>query len=366
MTRFSDFAAIRQKLVVGMVVLTNLICISVAPLRVYADPLTSMSDTLSSTVVDQTGVTHTIDFVAASTVPLEQINMQFSTANGTGGKPAGLGLSSTTLGTVSGIGSGWSLDNSSASSGLLIVKNTSAIPVSSGTAISIAIQNVTNSSLGDCQPSSHTLVDSCWIDITTFSDLGMTAYDSGTTRYTVIEYPSLNLTISGVSGGATHNGLTSSHTSDDTALNFQSLGAGNVVYLTQKLRITTNAPNGYTIYAQLENPIAGQVYSGQFSPFGATDATWTTPQSWTEPTGVISNSNSGWIAANTSDTNVSGWSSGSGKLGPLSTSKKPIAYSDGPDPSGRDIYITYAMGVNSLQASDVYKGNIIYSIEPIY
>jgi hypothetical protein len=335
--------------------------------RAWAASLTAMSDTLSSTTISDTGVTHTIAFTTATTDNLQQVTVQFATTSVSNTRPAGLDLSSATLGTVTGLGAGWSIDTSLASSGFLSITRASAGSVSSSTAATIPFQNITNSALGDCEGSNGTLHDTCSVQITTYSDTGSTVVDSGNTTYTVFEDPAMSFEVEDIASGQTHNGVTSNVASTNTTVAFGHFGQGNVRYATQKITITTNAPHGYTVTATIYSSWQGDRYvNNDIDPFGATNATWTTPQNWDSPDGSSPNINSGWFGANTSDTGVTGWSSGSGKFGPLNQNPHTIAISTGPARSGDVIYVSYAIEVNGLQAADSYTAGVVYDVVPTF
>ena len=345
-----------------------------------AGSLSVQADTLSDQHALAQHVTHTVSFATGTSGTLQRIDFQFGKAtDATGGRPAGLGLGAATLGTISGFnGSNWTLSTSSAGTGLLSIRYLSATivnggtgllgtAVSGGTPVTIPLQEITNSAIEDCQPGSGLLIDTCYLRITTYSDDGITKVDDAVANYYVIEDPRLTFNIEGVSSGTIHNGVTTSITSTGTSLPFGLLKTGTPVYIANKLTITTNAPHGYTVTAYLQSPISGVYTTGSISPFGALNATWSTPQSWSSPSGTAANTNSGWFGANTTDTRVSGWSSGtSGKFGPISGSAHTVAYSSGPDRTGSVVYITYGLEVNSVQPADAYSGKILYDVQPTY
>jgi len=332
-----------------------------------AASLTSMSDILSDRTANATTVTHTISFTTGSTDLLKRVTFRFSTTQGGTTKPAGLVLSGATLGTVSNLGAGWTLNTSLATSGILYIELATAATVNASVAASVGLDAITNSAIDDCQSSNDVLQDICNVRITTFSDDGVTTVDTGDTTYTVTEDPSLIFKVEDVPSGQTHNGVTSNINSAATSVSFGYIGTQAVRYGTHKITITTNTPHGYKIYAQLFNVFSGVGYvNNDIDPFGATNATWTTPQNWSSPNGSSPNVSSGWFGANTSDTRVTGWSSGSGKFGPLGQTAQIIAQSSGPDRSGSTIYASYAIEVNQLQAADQYSTTLVYDVKPIF
>ena len=330
------------------------------PLNALAASLSNPLDGLSSKRASAAGVTHTVVFTPGTDGPIGQIRLRFATANGGSTVPAHLGLSGVNLGTVSGIGGSWSLDASGASAGLLILNPDAPQAGSTQTAVSFELNNVTNPQVGDCIPNPPTLDDTCWVNVSTFSDAGSSLVDTGSASYAVSEAPTFSLSIDPVASGTAVNGLTTTAASTSTAVPFGRIKVGSVAYVAQKLTVKTNAPGGYAIYAMLDAAISGSGGNDYLSAFGATDATWSAPKPWATPSGTTSNSNTGWIAANTTDSRLPSWSGASGKLGPISPVPQPVAYSSGPDRGGSTIYVTYALGVNVWQASDTYSGHILY------
>ncbi|MEI6477501.1 MAG: hypothetical protein WCO52_00745 [bacterium] len=332
----------------------------------FAGSVTSQADTLSDYQAAATGVHHVITFTTATTSDIQRVAFQFSTVSAGTTKPSHLSLSSATLGTVSGLGSGWSLNTASAGDGLIYIGRDTPAEVTASSSASVDLQNITNPHIADCNSGTINLSDTCYVAITTFSDDSHTHIDSGETTYVITEDPSFSFQISSVPVSQTHNGVTTTVAGSGTEFPFGNMSPGNVQYAAHKLQITTNAPRGYTVYAYLNEPISGSNPDNQISPFGAVDATWSTPQNWATPSGTSANSNSGWIAANTSDTRVSGWSSASAKFGPISTTKHAVATSTTADRTEVTIYVSYAFGINAVQPADTYSGKIIYEVDALY
>jgi hypothetical protein len=352
-------------LFIGVLVLS----VSVGP--AFASTLTAITDTLSDTHEAATGVTHTLAFTTATTSTILNISFQFSTASGGSTKPAGLNLSSSTLGTITNLNGGWSLSTANASTGKLSISRSAAsgiVPINSSTAASVALQNITNSALGNCISSSGTLGDTCYVTTSTYSDTaGTLLVDSGEITYDVFQDPTFTFTVSSVSAGTTNNGVTSTLASTATSLQFGTISPSQVVYVTHKLFIKTNAPHGYTITAALASLITGNNTNDTVNPFGAVNATWTTPQLWSTPNGTTRNNNSAWFGANTTDTRVTGWSSNtSAKFGPISQTPNIVSYSSTSDPTGTTVYLSYALGTNTLQPTDYYLANILYNVQATY
>ncbi len=181
------------------------------------------------------------------------------------------------------------------------------------------------------------------------------------------EDPSLTFSISAIGANTLANGINTSVSSTITSLPFGSISVGTPKYIAQRLSVSTNSVSGYTVLLNMlsTSVIQGLDPSNFIDPFAALGASWTTPVTWSTPNGTVSNVNTGWIGAGTSDTRVSGWSSGSAKFGPLSTTPRPVMYSSGVD-SGTTADVVYALEVNVLQPTDTYSGHIVYTITPTY
>lgn len=336
------------------------------PQSAGAANLTNPKDVLSDNHVKATNVTHTLSFTTDTPSAIQHIDIRFSNDENGNTRPLNLNLVSASLQSITGLGGGWTLDASSAFSGLIELSRSDPTPIGDGTNVSIAIGGITNSDLGDCQ-TTFTLEDTCYITITTFSDqAGTNAVDSAKTTYTVTEDPSLTLEISGVEAGETANGITTTIGSNATTLPFGRLQPNQVKYIAHKITVKTNAPRGYTVYAYLAEPIKGQISQKMISPFGGTNATWLTPQAWETPTGETAGSNTGWLGANTTDSRITGWTGANQKFGPISTDPHPVVYSGSSDRNGTEVTVTYALGVNNAQPADFYTGNILYDIQPSY
>lgn len=333
---------------------------------VFAASLTGTQAVLSNEISEQTSVSYTISFTTATTSDTKQVNLQFATTSGGSTKPANMNLSSATLASTSGIGSGWSLNTGSAGSGLLKLTRDNAVSINAETNASISIDGITNPKIYDCTASTG-LFDTCYVGIKTFSDDGSTEIDSGNTSFTIHEEPYLTFEVGGIEASITHNGITTSVASTSTSLNFGHLAHGTTKYIAHSLYIKTNAPGGYAVKAVLSEPITGENEDNSIDPFAAPDATWTTPKAWQTPDGTTANDNTGWFGANTTDTNVTGWSGDtSGKFGPLGTIARMVSTSSGPERSGKTIYVSYALGINDIQTTDSYSAKVIYNVQTTY
>lgn len=173
----------------------------------------------------------------------------------------------------------------------------------------------------------------------------------------------LSFSISAVGANTVTNAITTSVASSTYALPFSNLTLNTPKYAAHSLYVSTNASGGYLVTAQLLNYMQGLYPGNNIDPFVAP---WSNPTTWTEPTGTTPNDNTGWIGANTSDSRVANWQTGTAeKFGGLTSSAVTVMSSSGAD-AGTTAYVTYAVEVNTYQPSDLYTGSIVYNIVPIY
>lgn len=173
----------------------------------------------------------------------------------------------------------------------------------------------------------------------------------------------LKFSVSAVDSGTTTNGVVTTGNSTVTTLPFGGLGPNSVKYVAHQLFASTNAANGYYVTAKLTNYLQGLTPSNNIDPFSGT---WSNPSVWSTPTGTTPNDNTGWLGANTSDTRIPAWTSGSGKFaGVVYDNSHIIMFSPSAD-EGTNVYITYGLGVNADQPPDSYSGNLLYTMLPTY
>ncbi len=205
-------------------------------------------------------------------------------------------------------------------------------------------------------------------------DTILKASDSQTTSVTsswlVIQVgtidPAFTFTIEGVAESTSTNGITTSVATTITSIPFGNVTVNTPVYAAHKLTVSTNdATTKYTVDVHLVSTLQGQYPGNNIDPFVGSGATWSLPQTWTSPTGTVASTDTGWLGANTSDTDVAGWSSGSGKFGPLDTTPIEVMRNNS-GVSESNIYVTYAFEVNVNQPADTYYGQLIYNVLPVY
>jgi hypothetical protein len=242
--------------------------------------------------------------------------------------------------------------------------------------MTIAIGNITNMQNGDCGGASNDSSETCYVLLTSENPTNATI-DTGTVSYTIIEPvvvtarvdPTFTFTVAAVGANTVNNAITTSVASTYNTLPFGNLTASTPKYAAQALRVTTNTENGYTVTMTMLTQMTGVYTSNNIDPFAPTlgGFGWGAPAAWTEPTGSTPNDNTGWIGANTTDTDVAGWSSSPAeKFGPVSNAENTIMSGADSDNGTTPVYVTYAIEANVFQPADSYTGTLIYNALPTY
>ncbi len=329
---------------------------------VYASTISVSSLSLSDNVSLDSSVTYSLSFSTVTSSTLTSIETEFATTSSGTIPPTHMNLSTVSLGAISGItGSNWTLNSTDYTAGILYVQNGSGQNIPASTDIQITLNSITNPEVGDC---GGTYYDTCYLQITTFD--GVTPIDSGYVSFGLESNPQLTFSLSSIGSGTIENGITTTTSTSISTLPLGSIAPYQFVAGSYELSLTTNAPNGYSIYSWLSSPLIGTYYGKDISPFSATGASWTTPVSWTSPTGSVDGTNTCWIGANTSDTSVTGWSSGSNLWGPLGSSPQLISYSNTSVLTQKNIFFTIGLECNALQSPDVYSSQLNFSVVPSY
>lgn len=362
-------------LTLGLIVHVFTLGLLVTARSVDAALLSTAKDTLSDPRTG-TSSTHTLTFTHATASTIHEIRVQFATTPTGNTKPTGLTLTGATLGTLVNLNAGWTLNTSNAASGLLLLQHTnSGEAVNAATAMTIPLQAITNSGIDDCDGGSVASSDTCYVRIQTATATGAwdtNVVDSTTVTYTVIQQitvsatvdPTFTFVITPVNNNTAVGGVTTSVSSTVTTLPFGNLTAGTPKYAAHRLNVTTNANGGYTVTMRMVDQMTGTYGANNIDPYAATGATWSTPTVWTEPTGSTPNTDTGWIGANTTDADVSGFASA--LFGPVNSTNNTVMSSTSSDNGSVAAHVVYAIEANVYQPADVYTGHLVYTATPTY
>lgn len=361
-------------------IVISLVAVLVAaflPVKVQALQVKNFSVSLSDSK-PTTSNSHTFAFSHAQTSSLGSIKFQYCTAPsgelGACSKPTSLVTSTAVKGAITGITEAeWSVN--AGVDGVPYLSHATSENVNANQAISITLTSITNHAINDCQPGGDTSTDTCYVRLFTYTGTDGTTglVDTGIASYTVVDDievtarvdPSFTFTVSQTAANAVYNAITTSVASTYNTLPFGNLTAGTPKYAAHALNITTNTQNGYTVSAKMLTQMTGVYTQNNIDPFGI--GSWAAPVAWTEPTGQTPNDNTGWIGANTTDTDVAGFSAlPQGKFGPISSQAVEVMKSNASDNGTQAIYVTYALEANVFQPADTYTGILVYNALPTY
>ncbi len=317
--------------------------------------------------------THTFQFTVPSSATINEIRFQFSTLPSGSAKPTGLVLNSTSIGTLVNLDAGWTINTSNAPSGLITLQHTNGGQNLVNSVVTIPLQSITNSGIADCDV--ETSSDSCFVQIQSATATGAwdtAVVDETTVMYTVVQAvtvsatvdPSFTFVISPVGINTVVGGVTTNVASTISTLPFGNLTAGTPKYSAHRLNVTTNSNSGYTVSMRMVSQMTGSYTSNNIDPYASPGTTWSTPKAWTEPTGSVPNTDTGWIGAYTSDSDVSQFDPT--EFGPVELTNNTVMLSNGPDNGINPVYINYAIEVNVYQPADVYSGTLVYTATATY
>jgi hypothetical protein len=316
---------------------------------------------------------HTYAFSHTSNSTLRSIHFEYcTTPSGTCVTPASLITTSAAKGTITGLTNAqWTLENSTA--GTPRIEHLAAgETVPAATVITVPMTTITNHAIDNCQAGGDTSTDTCYVRITSYTGLGTGAVDTAIVSYTVVAAvtvsarvdPSFTFVVQSVDSNQVRNGITTSAASTFSTLPFGNLTAGTPKYVAHGLRVTTNTQGGYTVSARMLTQMTGNYAQNNIDPFMAP---WTGPTTWTEPTGGTPNDNTGWIGANTTDTDISNWNGDTTALfGTIGASAVTVMQGAGSDNGTNSVYVTYAIEANVFQPADTYSGVLQYNALPTY
>ena len=245
----------------------------------------------------------------------------------------------------------------------------------------IATSGFTNPDFSNCNYTNNSETGTCYVRINTYTNTaGNSAADDSIVSLTVTQAvtvsarvdPTLTFRIAGIdpTGTTTVNGstLTSGITPTETTLPFGNLTAGTPKYLGHSLTVTTNATNGYDITAIMSANMTGSAYGDDIDPFTGNSASFTADESWLEPTGTASGTDTGWLGVGTDDTEVSNrapTSANNNLFFSLGTTATTVAEHTTSASSEID-NLVFGIEVNSYQEADNYTGTMRYQILPVY
>lgn len=185
----------------------------------------------------------------------------------------------------------------------------------------------------------------------------------GTSTYPSLstEGATLTFTIGGIATSTPAGGVTTDITTTSTNVPFGSLSLSTPVAGAQSLIVSTNASQGYEIYAYQEQGLIGET-AAQIAPIDGTNAS---PVSWSAGCASTSTSCYGY---HTSESVLSGGSTrfaADDSYAQFSSSPQEVAYSSGPA-TDRETDMVYKVEAHDLQAAGDYTGGVVYIVVPTF
>ncbi|MGI8419981.1 MAG: hypothetical protein ACR2LN_05060 [Candidatus Levyibacteriota bacterium] len=360
--------------------------VNVFVFQAHAATLTSakvnISDSRAGVVAN-----HTFQFVTPSTTNIKTITFQYcTTASGSCTAPAGMVLSaSPTLGTVAGIGgttytptssSGTCTGTGNSNCTLTLTVTTPAAQTGGSTVIVPFLTGITNpTTINSTYYVLVTTKDGSAVTIDGPTSVAFAILDTTSVAVSASIDPSFTFSIAGISTGGNFNGGTGNInvTTTATTIPFGSLVALTPKIAAQDLTVGTNAANGYTVTAstsanaQSGNPPLISGTTDNIDPFTGTNGT---PTTWSNPSGTVADTNTGFFGYSTEDAtlctgSVNRFTNGGAKwAGPSTTGAEVICNAAGV--STETTRVGWEVSVDGVQPSGSYTGTVVYVATPTY
>lgn len=330
---------------------------------VYAGSLNNAKITISDSRAGYTPASHTFDFTTSTVGTVANITFEYCTApSGACTVPAGLDTTNAVQQSPGGIGAG---SSNLSSNGTIYFNVDTPVSVSSGVAVTIPYSTVTNPTGAD---------STYFVRISTRDGVG-NVIDNTVVGFAILSPASLTVSatvgstfaasIAPVTSG-TVNGrqINLAETSADS-IPFGLVNAGSSKVAAHDITVSTNAGHGYEITVRTNDPPLSSG-SNKIDKFTGINLS---PTDWSAPSGVTSNTNSGFFGYTTEDISLC---TGTGSrfannkwAGPDMTPYEIVC-----NPGGTIVPETTRVGwqleVNEEQPSGLYTGTVILVITPVY
>jgi len=214
-------------------------------------------------------------------------------------------------------------------------------------------------------------------------EIGFTvgASDSGWTRVVILDNVQVTaavdtiftFTVTGLAGGQSVNGTSTTGATGSTSIPFGTLLAGVASTAAQSLSVSTNAANGYSVTVQLNQDLQSSTGA---DIDGFTQGSYTnTPVTWVAPTSIVGNENTyghwGITSDDATTTRSAGDEFNANEWASASTSPRVVMSHTGPaNGTGTGEGITrvgYKVQIGGLQeAGDDYTATLTYVATPTF
>lgn len=211
-------------------------------------------------------------------------------------------------------------------------------------------------------------------------EAGAAVLDAGDTRVAIIDdvvvtaavATSFTFTISGVPSGVQVNGVTTSTTTTATAIGFGILptAANSSTTAAQRLNVSTNAVNGFTVTVQEDQNLTST--AGSDIDVFANGTGTAAPTAWTSPSNTLGSEDTYGHFGLTSDDDINSDEFGTALfVGNFATTARAVFHHNGPaDGTTANIgstTVAYRIAIGSLQeAGNDYTNTLTYVATPVF
>lgn len=329
---------------------------------VHAASLTGGKVALSDSRPSGTSVNYDVEFDNVTSGAIKCLKVEFDTqADGGGGKPTGLDISSAALSGSSDFiptPASWSVSNNNTTGVSSITYTTGETPASASDR-NVILTGVTNGSTAET---------GYYILFSTYNNTDCTssAVDSGVATFIYVTGQAVSLTVdptisfnvAAVANGQTVNGATTTVTTTDGTIPFGTVTSGALSIAAHDATVTTNAGSGYTLYVRYTaKPTSG---GNDIDDHSGTNAAPSSMSAGTEAFGYTTNDAT--LGTGTADRFTNG--------GPLyaafTTSNAEAGYSSAAV-SSQTIRLGYAVGISGTTPAGTYgSSTVIITATPAY
>ena len=333
---------------------------------VGAATLTTASVTLSDPRPSAASVSYDFQASGVTTSAIRCIRVEFdSAADGSGGKPTNLDITSATLGGTSDYiptPASWSVANNN-TTGVSSITFASGETPASASARNVILAGITNGNTAD---NDYYLIFSTYnnTDCSTSPVDSVTVgfiYTNGQTVTATVE-GSLAFSVAGVTGNGsiTANAatITSGLATTSTTIPFATVTSSANKVAAQDLTVSTNSTNGYSIFTRYTGALASG--GNTITDHTGSNATPTAfPAAGTEA-----------FAYTTEDATLTGTtdrftSSGGNKWAAFTTSNAELVYNAGAV-SSQTTRVGFQVGISATTEPGAYSSTVVYTAVPVY
>ncbi len=354
------------KLIKKILASTLALAVGLTPLTpvlsgVSAASLTGSKVALSDSRPSGTSVSYDLEFDNVTTSAIKCLKVEFDTAaDGTGGKPTGLDITSAALSGSSDYiptPASWSVSNNNTTGVSSITFATGETPAGA-TDRNVILTGITNGSTAETgyyaifSTYNNTDCTSSGVD----TGIGTFIYVTGQAVSLTVD-PTIAFNVAAVASSQTVNGATTTVTSTDGTIPFGTVTTGALSIAAHDATVTTNAGSGYTIYIRYTaKPTSG---SNDIDDHSGSNAAPSAMSAGTEAFGYTTN-----------DSSLSGtatrFTDSAPEYAAFTTSNAEVAYSAAAV-SSETTRIGYAVGISGTTPAGTYGAStVILTATPAY